>query len=168
MTPRRGLEKVVQLEVLALRVRELQHKGLSVAHCHGCFDILHAGHLRHLEQARGLADALVVTVTPDRFVGKGRDRPVFSDALRAELIGGLEVVDWVAINRWASAERTIALLRPDVFVKGAEYESEATNVNPNFLAEADAIRAIGGRVAFTGGLTLSSTAALDRLLRGAR
>lgn len=165
-TAKPAVEKVLSLELLAERVRGWQHQGKRVAHCHGCFDILHAGHLRHFEQASALADALVVTVTPDRYVNKGSMRPVFSEEARAELIAGLAVVDFVAVNRWESAVATIRLLRADVFVKGSEYESQAAEVNEKFGAEAEAVEAQGGRVAFTRGVTMSSTVAFNRFTDG--
>ena len=161
---RTGLDKLLALDALAGEVRALQRDGKTVAHCHGCFDILHAGHLRHFEQARAMAGALVVTVTSDRFVNKGPDRPLFPERLRAELVGGLGVVDWVAVNEWASAVPTIELLRADLFVKGEEYELPTQGINPAFAAEANAVTAVGGRVAFTRGFTLSSTAAFHRLV----
>ncbi|MGQ0639635.1 MAG: adenylyltransferase/cytidyltransferase family protein [Gemmatimonadaceae bacterium] len=161
-TAKPAVEKMLPLERLAERIREWQSDGKRVAHCHGCFDILHAGHLRHFEQAADLADALVVTVTPDRFVNKGPNRPVFPEAARAEIIAGLAVVDFVAVNRWQSAVPTIELLRADVFVKGSEYESRADEVNPLFFAEAKAVEGVGGQIAFTRGFTMSSTAAFKR------
>ncbi|MEK7403977.1 MAG: UDP-N-acetylglucosamine 2-epimerase (non-hydrolyzing) [Acidobacteriota bacterium] len=159
--------KVLTLEKLAVAVRAAQQAGKRVAHCHGCFDILHCGHLRHFEAARGLADILVVTVTPDAFVRKGPNRPVFPGEQRAEVLAGLRSIDWVAINRWDSAVETIRLLRPNAFVKGEEYETRAMQVNPNFIAEAEAVRQVGGDVAFTRELTLSSTAAFQKVA-GAR
>ena len=155
--------KVVGIDALATRVAALKRAGRAVVMCHGCFDILHYGHLRHFEAARGFGDVLVVTVTPDRFVNKGPARPVFTADQRAELLAGLTAVDWVAINEWDSAVPAIELIRPDVFVKGQEYEAPDQQVNPNFAREAEAVRAAGGRVAFTREITSSSTAAWQRL-----
>lgn len=155
--------KCVDLDQLAVRVREFQRTGRTVAQCHGCFDILHVGHLRHFEAARGLADVLVVTVTPDEFVSKGPGRPVFSGQQRAELLAGLVTIDLVALNRWPSAVETIRLVRPDIFIKGQEYETRAMQVNPNFIAEARAVEESGGRIVFTYEETSSSTAAVQRL-----
>jgi bifunctional ADP-heptose synthase (sugar kinase/adenylyltransferase) len=92
---------------------------------------------------------------------------VFPENARAELLAGLGVVDWVAVNRWESAVETIHLVRPTVFVKGQEYESEAAQVHPGFCAEVAAIQGIGGRIAFTHEECSSSTAALRRLSAGA-
>lgn len=137
-----------------------------MALCHGCFDILHAGHLRHFEAARRLADFVVVTVTPDEFVNKGPNRPVFSAAERAELLAGLRDVEAVAINRWPSAVETIRLVRPDVFVKGDEYEAVADGANPLFREERRAAEEVGVRIAFTHEDRWSSSAAYQRLSRG--
>lgn len=156
-------DKVLSLEKLAKVVHQTQGTGLTVAMCHGCFDILHVGHLRHFEATKAMADVLVVTVTPDRFVNKGPNRPVFPDEQRAELVAGLVAVDWVAINRWDSAVETIRLVRPNVFVKGQEYESRSQQVNPNFFAEAEAVEEVGGKIVFTYEFTLSSTVAFKRL-----
>ena len=79
---------------------------------HGTFDLLHLGHVRHLEAARKLGDVLIVTVTADRFVNKGPGRPVFNAELRAEMLATLEYVDWVAINDAADAVSAIERIRP--------------------------------------------------------
>src|SRR5262245_58630364 len=95
--------------------------GRRIVHCHGVFDLLHIGHIRHFEQARKLGDVLVVTLTPDRFVNKGINRPAFTESLRAEFLSSLRSVDYVAINRWPTAVETIRMLRPAVFAKGSEF-----------------------------------------------
>jgi rfaE bifunctional protein nucleotidyltransferase chain/domain len=159
-------DKVLNLDQLREVVGELQGAGRSVALCHGCFDILHSGHLRHLEAARALSDALVVTITPDRHVNKGPRRPVFPEGERAELVAGLSVVDWVAVNQWESAVETIHLLRPTLFVKGQEYKTSVARTTPGFVAEAAAVKAAGGKVAFTYEITSSSTVAFRRLTEG--
>ena len=159
----RTLDKILSVEGLVETIRRVQCDTRSVALCHGCFDILHCGHLRHIETAKAMADFLVVTVTPDCFVNKGPDRPVFREEQRAELLAGLQAVDWVCVSRWKSAVEIIRLVRPNLFVKGEEYESRAHLVNPNFFAEAKATEEVGGKVAFTRELTLSSTAAFQRL-----
>src|SRR5580700_4167525 len=78
-----------------------------IVQAHGTFDLLHLGHVRHLEAARKLGDVLIVTVTSDRFVNKGPGRPVFNAELRAEMLATLEYVDWVAINDAADAVSAI-------------------------------------------------------------
>ena len=92
--------KIRTLDELAATLERHRAEGRRVVHCHGVFDLLHVGHVRHFEQARKLGDVLVVTLTPDRFVNKGTNRPAFTETLRAEVVASLGTVDYVAINRW--------------------------------------------------------------------
>ena len=115
--------KIKDIEELASFLESVRAENSKVVHCHGVFDLLHVGHIRHFEQAKQFGDVLVVTITPDRFVNKGPSRPAFGEALRAEAIAALDCVDYVAINRWPIAVETLRLLRPDFYVKGSDYEN---------------------------------------------
>ena len=95
--------KVKTLEEAAQQAELARQNGRTVVLAHGCFDLLHLGHVRHLEEAAGHGDMLVVTLTADPFVNKGPGRPVFSELLRAQMIAGLEHVDLVAINHAPTA-----------------------------------------------------------------
>src|SRR5712671_3423088 len=88
-------DKVRTLDEVAQIAAQLRRSGKTVVQAHGTFDLLHLGHVRHLESARALGDVLIVTITADRFVNKGPGRPVFGDALRAEMLASLHYVDWV-------------------------------------------------------------------------
>ncbi len=147
-------------EVVAWR-DGLRADGLRLVHCHGCFDIVHPGHVRHLQHARELGDRLLVTITPDAFVNKGAGRPYFDESLRAENLAALACVDGVVVNDSATAEPLLRAVRPDVYVKGAEYEF---NQDPRFAAERAAVEAHGGRVVFSSGeVVFSSSALIDSL-----
>lgn len=126
-------------------------------HCHGCFDLLHIGHIRYLQAARALGDVLVVTVTPDRYVNKGPDRPAFPSELRAEHVAALDCVDFAAVNRWASAVETITLLKPDLYIKGNEYVDAAEDPGTAVGKERAAVEAVGGQLAFTDEIVFSSS-----------
>ena len=76
--------KIISLEELGVVCAKLKKQGKKIAQCHGCFDLLHPGHIKHFEAAKNIADVVVVTVTPDRFVNKGPGRPVFNEKLRME------------------------------------------------------------------------------------
>ena len=147
-------------EIAAVRA-SYREKGKRVVLCHGVFDLLHLGHLRHLKAARREGDILVVSITADAFVRKGPDRPVFSEQLRAEMLAGLSVVDHVIISRSISAIDVIERLQPDVYVKGNEYQSEDGDVTQNISKERTAVEAHGGRVVFTDDLTFSSSNLLN-------
>src|SRR3982074_3527929 len=109
-------DRVRPLDEVAEITAQLRHFGKTVVQAHGSFDLLHLGHVRHLEAARRLGDVLVVTVTADRFVNKGPGRPVFNEALRAEMLAALEYVDWVAIDPSPDAVGAITTIRPKVYV----------------------------------------------------
>src|SRR5947208_4306770 len=111
--------KIKRLKDLANTLEKLRGGGKKIVHCHGVFDLLHIGHIKHLEAARKRGDLLVVTLTPDRYVNKGPHRPAFPEQLRAEALASLACVDYVAINQWPTAVETIELLKPSLFVKGS-------------------------------------------------
>lgn len=155
-------EKLVSLDELAHIVRKAREAGRRVAHCHGVFDLLHIGHIKHLEAARRLGDLLVVTVTPDPFVNKGPGRPAFTDQQRCDALAALSSVDYVAVNRWPTAVETLALLQPSLYVKGSEYRQEAQDVTGKIADEVAAVREHGGEVAFTDEVVHSSSTLLNR------
>jgi rfaE bifunctional protein kinase chain/domain/rfaE bifunctional protein nucleotidyltransferase chain/domain len=149
-------------EVLASVRAENDDK--KIVHCHGVFDLLHIGHIRHFEQAKKLGDVLVVTVTPDSYVNRGPDRPVFNENLRAEAIAALDCVDYVAINKWPMAVETISLLRPDFYVKGSEYRESEKDRTGGIILEEQAVKSVGGQIAFTDDITFSSSHLLNQRL----
>ncbi len=160
---KRAIESVLELEELREIILGIKSNGGTVGLCHGCFDVLHAGHLKHFEAASRMCDVLIVTVTPDQYINKGSNRPVFPVEQRAELISGMTCIDFVGVNKWPSAIELINLLKPTMLIKGQEYETKAEKVNPNFLKEKIAIEEIGGNVAFTYEWVSSSSAAIERM-----
>lgn len=154
-------EKIVSIEQLAQRSAELKAQGKTVALCHGTFDLLHIGHIRHLQSASRQADALLVSVTADEYVNKGPGRPVFNEYLRAENIAALACVDSVAINHAPTAVNVLDQTKPDWYVKGSDYKSTGDDVTGNIQHEQDAVERHGGRIFFTDELTSSSTRLLN-------
>jgi rfaE bifunctional protein nucleotidyltransferase chain/domain len=156
--------KILEIEDLAEKIRKLQSQGKKVVQCHGCFDLMHPGHIKHFQEARQMGDVLVVTVTPDRYIDKGPDRPAFNQELRAESIAALECVNYVAINKWPTAEETLRLLRPNIYVKGQEFENLEDKTG-KIQKEYDVIREIGAEIRFTHGIVFSSTKLLNKYFR---
>ena len=119
--------------------------GKRLVLANGCFDLLHVGHVRYLQAARALGDALVVGLNSDASVRrlKGPGRPVMPAAERAELVAAVSGVDAVVVFEEDSADALIARLRPDVHAKGTDYTLES-------VPEAATVRAAGGRVAIAG------------------
>jgi rfaE bifunctional protein nucleotidyltransferase chain/domain len=153
--------KIKTLDELADMLRSLKENGKTIVHCHGVFDLVHMGHIKHFEAAKRQGDVLVVTVTRDEYVNKGPGRPVFNHRLRAESVASLQVVDYVAINEWPTAAPTIRKLRPNFFVKGSEYADRKKDVTGNISEEEQAVQEVEARLHFTDEVTLSSTKLLN-------
>jgi rfaE bifunctional protein nucleotidyltransferase chain/domain len=119
--------------------------GKSIAFANGCFDVLHVGHIRYLQDAAKEADVLVVGINGDESVRglKGEGRPVMDERERAEIIAAIRGVGYVTIFHESSPSRLIAELKPDVQCKGTDY-------TPDSVPEKDVVRAYGGRVAIVG------------------
>ncbi len=115
--------KIAPLESVALQTRALQETGKKVVFTNGCFDILHPGHLDLLYRARALGDVLVLAINTDDSVRrlKGPNRPIFSERERAELLAGLEMVDFVCPFDEDTPMEAILRIHPDVLVKGADW-----------------------------------------------
>jgi len=108
-----------------------------------------------------MGDVLLVTITPDIFVDKGPGRPVFDETLRAESIAALECVNYVAINKWPTAEETLRLLRPDIYVKGQEFE-KLEDKTGKIQREYKVLQEIGAEMRFTHEIVFSSTKLLNQ------
>jgi rfaE bifunctional protein nucleotidyltransferase chain/domain len=156
--------KIKSLETLADRLAVERSQNKKVVLCHGVFDLLHVGHIRYLEQARQMGDVLCVTVTPDCYVDKGPHRPAFTELLRAEVLASLDCVDHVAINQWPTAEETLRLLKPSVYVKGSEFKDLHSDMTGKISKEAEVVREVGGQLAFTEDIIFSSTNLINRYL----
>ncbi len=156
--PREKISTLDELAELAARYREA---GKRVVMCHGMFDLVHLGHIRHLKQAKKEGDILMVTTTADEFSRKGPGRPVFPAPLRLENLAELEVVDHVAICPHPTATEAIELLRPDVYAKGKEYEEQEKDLTGMIAEEQRAVEGVGGRTVFTEDLTFSSSGLLN-------
>lgn len=162
--PRHAREKIRSVQELGEIATVAKAEGKKVVLCHGVFDLLHMGHVRHLESARREGSVLMVTITADRHVNKGPGRPVFAEQLRAEMLGSLEYVDWVGINEDPTAEPVLKAIKPDVYVKGGDYKNAADDVTGKIVSEKEAVEQHGGKVVYTDEITYSSSALINQHL----
>ena len=116
--------KVTSLEALLRVVDKMRENGKCIVFTNGCFELLHIGHVGYLQAARSLGDVLVVGLNSDVSVRtiKGLPRPLVPEAERAELLAALECVDFVIVFGEPTAENLVAVLRPDIYVKGGDYK----------------------------------------------
>lgn len=154
--------KIKSLEELGTIASRYRMSGHKVVLAHGVYDLLHMGHVRHLEEARSHGDILMVTITADAFVNKGPGKPVFSEHLRAELLSALSIVDWVAINDAPDAQPVLSTIQPDAYVKGADYRNPDDDVTGKISHEREAVETYGGKLVFTDDITFSSSEILNR------
>lgn len=137
-------------------------KSKKLVFTNGVFDILHAGHVAYLRQARNLGDLLIVGINADesaRSLGKGEDRPIHTLEDRASVLAALRFVDGVVAFEERTPEKVIEALKPDVHVKGGDYD-------PETMPETPAVRAYGGKVVILPLVPGKSTTELARKIRG--
>ena len=155
-----AVERILGRDELVERVNQARKAGSRIVLANGCFDILHAGHVRYLEGAKALGDLLVVGVNSDeqvRFL-KGPGRPVMPEDQRAEIVASLEAVDFVTVFSEPTVAELLLSLRPDVHAKGTDYTEDS-------VPEREVVRSYGGRVAIVGDPKDHSTTELLRRLR---
>ncbi len=148
------------LQQLQAAVAEAKARGERVVFTNGCFDILHAGHVHYLEQARELGDRLIVAINDDASVTalKGPGRPINSVDRRMAVLAGLGAVDWVTSFADDTPIPLLELLQPDVLVKGGDYGVDG-------VVGGDLVRAYGGEVKVLGLVENSSTTAIVEKIR---
>lgn len=141
-------DKILGIDEAQRKIAEIKSENRTAGLCHGGFDMLHSGHIRHFESAKKICDYLFVSVTSDRFVSllKGRGRPIFSDKLRAYSIASLQFVDYALIADFKLGVEVINILKPSYYIKGPDY---ANKHDPDIDAERDAISHIGGKIKYT-------------------
>ena len=136
---------ILDRDALVARISTEKAGGSRIVLANGCFDILHAGHVRYLEGARALGDMLVVGINSDEQVArlKGAGRPVLPERERAELVASLQAVDLVTIFAEPTVTELLLAIKPDVHAKGTDYTEET-------VPERDVVRSYGGQVAIVG------------------
>ncbi len=132
----------------------------KVIMCHGTFDIVHPGHMRHLLYAKSKGDILIASLTADQHIDKGHDRPHVPEELRAFNLAAYEIVDYVIIDRRERPIENIRLIEPDFFAKGYEYVADGMPAKTS--EEHEALGAYGGVMIFTpGDIVYSSSHLID-------
>lgn len=159
--------KIVDKKTFKEEIRpELKKAGKTIALCHGVFDLIHPGHIIHIQQAKQMADILVVSITAAEFVRKGPGRPYFNDEMRLKVLEALEYVDYAMLSERYTVDDIVESVEPDLYVKGDEYARESDDVTGKITAERELVEQHGGRVAYTTGQVFSSTKLINTALSG--
>lgn len=156
----RYAHKIKTPEELSLIVGAVEDRNKTVIMCHGVFDVVHPGHVRHLLYAKSKADILIASITADKHVMKGERRPHVLQDLRAVNLAAFEMVDFVVIDRHDTPLTNIEMIRPNYFAKGFEYNG--SGLPKKTAEEAAAVQSYGGEMIFTpGDIVFSSSALID-------
>lgn len=159
------MEKITDKITFREEIRpKLKKAGKTIALCHGVFDLVHPGHIIHLQQAKQMADVLVVSITAAEFVRKGPGRPYFNDEMRLRVLEALECVDYVMLSEGYTVDDIVESVEPDLYIKGEEYTKESEDVTGKITAERELVEQHGGRVAYTTGQVFSSTKLINTAL----
>jgi D-glycero-beta-D-manno-heptose 1-phosphate adenylyltransferase len=162
-------QKIVDVKNLERTLMIWRLKSNTVVFTNGCFDILHQGHIDYLCKAKDFGDKLVVAVNSDASVKrleKGSSRPIQDERSRALILASLHVVDLVVLFDENTPEELIKITRPDVLVKGADYDANETDPkNKKFIVGSDFVRSYGGNVAAIPFLEGYSTTKIETKIR---
>ena len=125
-------KKIFKVEELKKKLSKLKKK---ISLSHGVFDLIHPGHLIHFEQAKKKSDILVVSVTDDKYVNKGPGKPYFNISQRLKSLAALEIIDYVVVSEEASSVKVIQALKPNFYVKGADYVDVSKDITNKIKLE---------------------------------
>lgn len=154
--------KIHNLESIKKISEKYKKKKKKIILCHGTFDLLHAGHYRHFQEAKDFGDLLIVSITADKFINKGPGRPVFNELLRAEMIASLSYVDFVIIINEASAISAIESVKPNIYVKGDDYRDKSKDLTNKIILEESKVKENGGFLKYTSDITFSSSSLINK------
>ena len=119
------------LDIKKLKKLIKKNKNIKVGLCHGVFDILHYGHIKHFEEAKKHCDILIVSLTTDKYVRKGNGRPYFNEKIRVNTLASLSVVDYVVISKYPTAVEIISAIKPNFYFKDTEYKNLKNDITGN-------------------------------------
>mgnify|MGYP006073830315 CR=1 FL=1 len=151
------LENYKEIKKFFLEVRKNNNK---IVFCHGVFDVLHLGHIRHFQEAKKKGDILVVSVTSDKFVNKGFGRPYHSLKVRMQTLEALNTIDYIIPSYFSNAEHNLSLVQPNIYCKGPDYKQKP-DITENLKKEKDTLKTFSGKMHFTSDIVLSSSSLIN-------
>jgi rfaE bifunctional protein nucleotidyltransferase chain/domain len=153
-------DNILEEQELKEKVLELKRQNRKIGLCVGSFDLLHPGHMAHFRSAKKHCDVLIVGITADKFSSqrKSEGRPIYNEKLRAFSVSQLKPVDYVFISNYLTANECIMLVKPDVYIKGPDYENK---VDDEIDSERDTVNGIGGKIIYTKDEKLSTTEIIE-------
>ena len=152
--------KILLKKGLIGQINKLKKKNKTIVLCHGVFDLYHIGHLKHFQFAKSKGDILIVSITRNKFINKGFNRPFFNETLRCELISSIDCVDYVYLSETSSAIDVIDLVKPNYYCKGIEYKKNK-DITKKISVEIKQVLKYGGKIIYSDSITFSSSNLLN-------
>ena len=156
--------KIIDIKKIKTKISTYKKRGVVL--CHGVFDLLHIGHIKHFKEAKSYGDTLVVSITSDLYVNKGPNRPAFNERYRAEALASLEIVDYVLVNNNPSSIPVIKELKPNFYCKGPDYKIHKDDITGKIKKEISEVKKFGGKVVYTNDTTFSSSKLINLFTDG--
>ena len=145
------------------KLNKLRLKNKKIVLCHGVFDLVHLGHIKHFKSAKSFGDYLIVSLTANKFIKKGPGRPLFNQQQRLEYLKEIKVIDDVIISNSSSAEDIIKLIKPDFYVKGPDYKDNDKDKTKKIIYEKKLVEKFSGKIKYTDDDIYSSTQIINSL-----
>ncbi len=158
--------KLISTEELTEKINILKKKNKKIVLCHGVFDIIHAGHISHFKSAKKYGDILIVSVTSDRFVNKGFNRPMFDLNKRKKILSELSIVDLVCESDSKDATSIIEKIKPNFYCKGPDYKKISNDITNKIQKEIKIVKKFGGQFKVTEDYSFSSSKIINMMNKG--
>ena len=152
---------ILSKNLLRNKITNLKRKGKKIVLVHGVFDLVHLGHIYYFQEAKSNGDILVVSITADKFVNKGLNKPLFQEKERLKFLSQLSLIDFVYCNDAKDASGIIKLIKPNFYVKGPDYKKEGDEAG-NLGTELRAIKKVKGKFLTTSNVQYSSTNIINK------
>ena len=147
----------LKIEKLQKKIKNLKKRNKKIVLCHGVFDLVHLGHIKHFKSAKSFGDYLIVSITGNKHIKKGPGRPIFNQQQRQEFLKEIKIIDEVIFSSSDSSEDVIKMIKPDFYVKGPDYKINKLDKSKKIFLEKKLVEKFGGQIKYTDDITFSST-----------